>query len=63
MPRTPAQKQATDRYRAIYQNQLSRDPLARLTHSGKAGRDRRAGINESIMTRAVFNRLLIVEIE
>ncbi|SUG16131.1 Uncharacterised protein [Salmonella enterica subsp. arizonae] len=53
----------TDRYCAVFQNELYRNAFARLTYRGKARGYRRAGIDKSIVTRAVFNRLLIVKIE
>ena len=53
----------TDRYRAVFQNQLHGNAFTRLAHGGKSGGNRRAGIDESIVTRAVFNRLLVIKVE
>ena len=53
----------TDRHRAVFQNQLDGYAFTRLAYRGEAWRYRSTGINEPIMTRAVFNRLLIVKIE
>ena len=52
-----------DRHRTVFQNQLDGHAFTRLAYRGEAWRYRSTGINESIMTRAVFNRLLIVKIE
>ncbi|MNN89955.1 hypothetical protein D3C81_2078390 [compost metagenome] len=53
----------TDRYRAVFQNQLNRNAFTRLANRSKSRRYRRAGIDEPIVTCAVFNGLLVVKIK
>ena len=53
----------THRDGAVFQNQLYGNALASLADRGKARGNRRTGINEPVMTCAIFDRLLVIKIE